>query len=421
MRKINKKIWQFGFIICLLISNFYIPIPIANAQTLGDLKKELADFKAEYEKNKEEQQLTEEELNQAKSEINTIEINIVAAQEEIVNLNNEIEQLNIEIKNKEEEIEDILVFFQVASGENAYLEYAFGAKDFTDFIYRLAVSEQLTSYNDQLVAEYQQNIEDNKKKTEELAQKQIDLANERKTLEKKVQEISLRVDRLDDYGLSIEEQIKAQENEIKIYEEAGCKDTDDLNACIAEATPYDTEFWLPLEIGQVTGWAEPRYNPVTGIYEMHHGVDMSRSGANSTDYAVYPVANGVVTNIINLTVTSSGSYARNCGGRKVFIQHNINGKIYTSAYWHLREIDVEIGQVVSKMTKIGVMGGNPATDYWDKDSYGNFCTTGAHLHLELSDRKVSAGDGYGGYRAGFIAPQYVIDFPARYEYWYSRH
>ena len=419
MKKINKIFWRTIFASCLLLANFNIPI--VSAQTLGDLKQELAEFKAEYEKNKQEQQLTESELKQAKQEINTIEINIVNAQQQIANLNNEIEQLTIEIENKEAEIEDILVFFQVASGENAYLEYAFGAKDFTDFIYRLAVSEQLTSYNEDLVAEYKQNIEDNKKKTEELAQKQIELANERTALEKKVAEISVRVDKLDEYGLSIEEQIKAQENEIKIYEEAGCKDSDDLNACIAQATPYDTEFWLPLEIGQVTGWAEPRYNPVTGNYEMHHGVDMSRSNANSTDYAVYPIANGVVTNIIDLEVASSGRYVRSCGGRKVFVQHNINGKIYTSAYWHLRAINVEVGQVVSKMTQIGVMGGNPATDYWDKDSYGNFCTTGAHLHLELSDRKVSVGDGYSSYRAGFIAPQYVLDFPNKYVYWYSRY
>ncbi len=414
-----KKVSKLLFVACLLIAN--LNIPVASAETLGDLKKELAEFKEKYEKNKQEQQLSEEELKKAKSEINDIELNIANTQKQILDLDNEIKQLNIEIENKEEEIEDILVFFQVSSGENSYLEYAFGAKDFTDFIYRLAVSEQLTSYNEQLVAEYRQNIIDNKKKTEELSKKQIELSNQRDELEDKIVEISLRVDKLDDYALSIEEEIKAQENEIKIYEAAGCKDTDDLDACIASSTPYDTSFWYPLAIGEVTGWAGPRYNPVTGIYSMHHGIDLSRSGANYTDYDVYPIANGVVTNIIDLEKDSSGLYKRNCGGRKIFIQHNVNGKIYTSAYWHLRKINVKIGQVVSKTTKIAIMGGNPATDYWDKDAYGNFCTTGAHLHLEISTKKVNAGDGYGSYRAGFIYPQYVINFPDLYVTWYSRY
>ena len=53
----------------------------------------------------------------------------------------------------------------------------------------------------------------------------------------------------------------------------------------------------------------------------------------------------------------------------------INGVNYTSVYMHLRKLYVSKGDVVSKDTQIGLMGGNPSTEYWDS------CSTGQHLHL----------------------------------------
>ena len=52
-------------------------------------------------------------------------------------------------------------------GESAYLEYTFGARDFTDFIYRTAVAEQLTKYNETLIDEFNKSIEESKQKQEE--------------------------------------------------------------------------------------------------------------------------------------------------------------------------------------------------------------------------------------------------------------
>lgn len=166
MKKSSRKIFQFLFIICLLVSNFYIPE--AQAKTLGSMREELEELKEKYANNQLQIQLTEEEIEQTKERIATIRTTILDIQENMYELKNTIEQLNQDILDKEAEIEDILVFFQVANGENSYLEYAFGAKDFTDFIYRLAVSEQLTSYNNELVEQYKQDIEESEQKTKEL-------------------------------------------------------------------------------------------------------------------------------------------------------------------------------------------------------------------------------------------------------------
>lgn len=65
----------------------------------------------------------------------------------------EIDASNKEIKEKSEQSKKIIEYYQISNGDNAYLEYAFGASDITDMVYRLAVVEQLTDYNDQVMKE----------------------------------------------------------------------------------------------------------------------------------------------------------------------------------------------------------------------------------------------------------------------------
>ena len=48
-----------------------------------------------------------------------------------------------------------------------YLEYVFTATDFTDFIYRMAIAEQLSDYNEKLISDYEDLIIENEKKKEE--------------------------------------------------------------------------------------------------------------------------------------------------------------------------------------------------------------------------------------------------------------
>ena len=60
---------------------------------------------------------------------------------------------------------------QVSNGDNIYLEYVFEAKSFTDFIYRSAIVEELTDYNDELIDKMYQMIEEDKKLQQELKEK----------------------------------------------------------------------------------------------------------------------------------------------------------------------------------------------------------------------------------------------------------
>lgn len=406
---IKKGVGIF-LIISLLISNFYIPK--VEAKTLGDLKEELRQFEEDYNNNQLEQEMTEQEIANIEAKIVNLTDNIIRLGDEIKTLNKEIEQLNKDIEEKKSEIENILSFTQISSGESAYLEYAFGAQDFTDFIYRVAIAEQLTKHNDQLVEQYKDNIKQNEIKKEELNEKQIALSNQQASLKIELDKVKETLEELDEFSLSIEEQIAAKKSEIQIYEDKGCKDNEDIKTCGMALLPPDTTFYRPLETGWLTGWFGKRDCDDPRVSCYHHGLDMSSYGANSGSIPVYSVANGVVVYVARPTYNSyTGRYNTKCGGNQVFIQHNINGVIYTSGYLHLRSIEVEEGQVVTKETIIGTVGGNPYIEYWDN------CSTGAHLHLEISTGTFNEGN----YYANRMPAQNYVNFPASLsEDWYDR-
>ena len=409
MKNFYKILCQILFVVCLLVSNFYIPK--VQARTLREMREELEELKEKYENNQLQINLTEKEIEQTKNRISTIRTTILDIQENMFELRNTIEELNQDIADKESEIDDILVFFQVANGENSYLEYAFGAKDFTDFIYRLAVSEQLTSYNNELVEQYKQDIEESEQKTKELEQEEIDLNNERDDLEVEVAKLGDKLSELDSDSISIEEQLKIMESEIKLYTSLGCGEDQTIEQCSSEVLPPDTTMWRPIPTGYISGYTGWRISPITGEKEFHHGLDMSDSGANYRDYPVHSIANGIVVYVDN----SDTSW---CGGNKVYVQHYSNGQFYTSGYWHLRDVTVEEHQVVTKNTQIGIMGGYSGTEYWDE------CSTGAHLHLELSDKPFNQEDGgnenINSLRDGFLRPELNINFPSKGVYWNDR-
>lgn len=147
--KYIKKISYVLLIIILLGVQVVIPdfIPEAEAKSLKNLKDELATLKKEYQENQGKQQATEAEIQAANNQITKLSEEKFALEEEIENLNAQIEQLNQDIENKNEDIKEIIQYYQLtATGQNAYLEYVFASTDFTDFIYRMAIAEQLSDY-----------------------------------------------------------------------------------------------------------------------------------------------------------------------------------------------------------------------------------------------------------------------------------
>ena len=397
-----KKIRKFRnlfLILILLVTCFISPVQKVHGKTLGDLKKQLQQQMEEYEKNQNEKNLTESQYNNTKNNISSIQNEIARNQDTIVSLGVEIEELNVNIKKKEEEIKDIIKFYQLSQGESTYLEYIFGATNFTDFIYRLAISEQLTKYNKDLIEEQNRMIEDNKKKQQELRDQETELNKKQEQLNRELDSIGNRLSEIIDLKVDIEEEIKLQKEAINLYEKQyNCKDTDEISVCTANKLPADTAFWRPLVTGHRSSEFGSRTYTLNGkkVTDFHTGIDITTYPNDNVP--VYAAANGRVAGVV---------YKSSCGGNKIYIHHNINGVSYTTSYVHLRKILVSVGDTVTKDTQIAVMGGNPSIETWDS------CSTGSHLHF---------GVAYGLYLKDYtnwntfvsksINPRSVVNFPS---------
>ena len=220
-----KKIFNILLITLLLFISFFSMPYKAEAKTLRDLKNEYERTKQEFEANKQKQQLTNEEISKINSNIALIQKNIEEGQKEVIRLNDENVELSNKMVEKDKEIKKILTFLQVSEGENVYLEYAFGAKTFTDFIYRMAVTEQLSNYNDKLIKEYNEMIETNKKNQKAIEKKNEELQEQQKSLSNELARLKNQIAQLYEDAVDFTEALKRQDEIIKIYEnELGCKD-----------------------------------------------------------------------------------------------------------------------------------------------------------------------------------------------------
>ena len=150
LKKFLKSIITIVIIGVILLPTFISPF-VAEAADNRTIRSILADIekqKKDLENNKNKQTLTDKQIKQIKANITLIDAEIKQGQQDVINLNNDILKLEEDIAKKDEEIKTIINFLQISSGEEEYMEYIFGAKDFTDFIYRMAITEQLSEYND---------------------------------------------------------------------------------------------------------------------------------------------------------------------------------------------------------------------------------------------------------------------------------
>ena len=216
-----KKIFKLILIISISIFIF-IKVDSIYAVNQNSSLKDLKNSMAKLDKKRQEAAARK---NQTKNEIKNMEGDIDKINKDIEDNNKAIEDaydkiadLDEEIINKQKEIDNLLSFLQVSKGENVYLEYVFQAKNFTDFIYRGAVVEQLTKYNDELIDDMYKKIEENKALQVQL-QKDIEKGEQTiKTLEEKLKTSNLTLDDLIEDETDAEAEYAASKKEVQYYE-----------------------------------------------------------------------------------------------------------------------------------------------------------------------------------------------------------
>lgn len=361
-----KKIIIFVALLIILIPILF-PEQV-KAGTLREAYANLAKLQQDATNTANKKQLTEQEIRDTNAEVTKIYSEIESITLEVSDLEKEIAELENNIDKKDKEIKDLSKYLQVSNGESAYLQYAFGSETLSEFVYRIAVIQELSDYNSKL-------IETMKIAVEESEQKALELETQKKQLDYKQREYNSKLvslgrvkEELDDTYTSIEADIAESKILLNYYEKVGCKMDDDLDVC-AGALPYNASVKRPVSSGAVTsnfGW---RTAPCYGCSSYHRGIDIGIAYGT----ALYPIANGIVTSI-NTNVNTPA-------GMTLTIIYNIKGKYYTTTYAHLSRVVTSVGKVVD-VNSVVAYSGNSGTS-----------TTGAHLHFEMTTkaRYVSSG------------------------------
>ena len=360
----KKYIIPLIIVICLYFPSVNVKAETLN-QYIAKAEASLAAAKAAREKKK----LTENEKTKALNDKDNIEKEIANTEAEIKTLEKEVKDLQEKIKVKDKEIKNLMKFVQVSNGESAYLEYAFGASSFTDFIYRISVAEQLSGYNEQLIKEFNQSIKDLEQKQKELTVKQSELNKKESELAALIQKLSAQIDDLSDAAQSSQDEYNNFMNYVNMLKSMGCGGNEEMSACRARiyrptggggggGTPYTggggnaNGFYIPLTQGRITQGYKGPY--------VHNAVDMS----NYEGAPVYSITDGYVAAV-----------SRGCGENVVYIIHP-NHSGYTTVFYHLKSVTVSRGQSVTYQTQIGTQGGNP--------DHGATCgCTGSHIDVKL--------------------------------------
>ena len=348
----------------------------AKEKTLNELQAEAKANRDAYEKAKSQKELSEAERATATEQKNNVETQINETKTQIETTQKEIEKLQEEINKKDEQIKSLMSFVQISNGESNYLEYIFGAKDFTDFIYRVSVAEQLSDYNDKLIKEYNSNVDELDKKKTELTTKQADLEKQQQQLSELEAKLDKEIENISEGMSSKDDEYKTQIGLINSLKSLGCSGGETMSSCKNRIySSYKSS-------GSSGGGASANYNGtympllsgrVTSDYgnrslDYHTGIDFSGTTA------VYPVASGVVVHVVDGSTST-------CGNHIIYVYHPDYG--YTTSYWHLVNRRVSVGQNVTPSTQLGNTGG---AGYTDGQYYGGTyvqCAYGGHIHLNL--------------------------------------
>ena len=382
--------------IILCAFSFFMLVNNVAAISLKDYRIQYEKDLAKYNNSKNKQAEAKSKINSLQGDIGNVGNNIAKYQKDIDNSKAKIEELNKEIKEKKKEIDNLLSFMQISEGDNVYLEYIFEATSFTDFIYRSAIVEQLTKYNDELIDDMYKKIEENKQLQKKLAKQIEDSEKEMDKLNNLLNSANVSLNQLVDEHVDIEEDMDASKKQYEYFKKEfknnGCSEDTDINVCLK--VPSSTGFIRPLVKATVTSEFGMRYHPTRHIWTLHSGIDLGVPiGTN-----VYPAANGVVTKIAR--VKNPNIAGSSCGGNKIYVKHLVNGKEFVTVYMHVHTIKVNLGDYVTVNTVIAGSGGGESYDY---------CTTGPHLHFSIMKGK------------SYLQPRNYVSFPAKGKRFTSRY
>ncbi len=364
MRKILCVV--LAFLICSFSINSYVQAEeMTDLQTRQEeLKNQIDEATGELEgvqddlsENLKQVQKLDERIAKSQTELEELNTKIIDLQEQIIDVEGKLKIAEERYK-RQKDILEVRLIAMYESSETQYLDVILSSRSMTDFLSNYFLITELASYDTDLLEDME------KQKNEiELAKNKLDTNREKYDTMKQNQTKTAKI--LENTKAVRENYIAKlsdQEKEIQLKIDEYNTQFDQINSEILAIAleGIDTQY-----IGGELAWPIPGYtrvtskygmriHPITGVYKLHTGVDVSAPmGAN------FVAANdGIVTK-----AEYNSAY-----GNMVIIDH---GGGVSTLYAHGSEIMVKLGDTVKRGETVVLKVGS--TGY----------STGPHAHFEV--------------------------------------
>lgn len=357
-------------VLAFLIGSFSI-ISCVQAEEITDLQTQQEELRNQIDEATGELENVQEELSENLRQVQNLDERIANAQAELEELNTKITELQDSIDeveeklkvaeekyNKQKEILEVRLVTMYETGDTQYLDVILSSRSVSDFLSNYFLITELAKYDTEL-------LEDMKKQKDEieLDKKKLDATKEKygemkqnQTKTAKILENTKMV--RENYIAKLSDKEKDVQAQIDEYHAKFEEVNKEILSLALEG--IDTQY-----IGGELAWPIPGYtritskygmrtHPITGVYKLHTGVDVSAPmGAN------FVAANdGIV-----VKAEYNSAY-----GNMVIIDH---GGGVSTLYAHGSEIMVQVGDMVKRGETVVLKVGS--TGY----------STGPHAHFEV--------------------------------------
>ena len=329
-----------------------------NLQTkLQEVGQDLNNVQNELTENLEQLQTLDEQMEQTKKDLEQLQQKIDKVLKNNKKLEEKLEVTTKKYEKQKKALESRVVALYEA-GEVQYLEVLLSSKNLVEFLSNSVLIDEITSYDTELLKEVEE-----KKQIIELAKQYLDENLQQLNVMKKSQERDTKVfENMKIIRQNYIDKLSAEEKEVQAKIDEYKSQYEQVNREILETALADG--LLADYVGGVMTWPIPGYttitsnygmrtHPITGLYTLHTGVDVS--APRGADFVA--ANDGIVTK----------AYLNPAYGNMVMIDH---GDGISTLYAHGSEILVRVGQLVKKGEPVLKVG---STGY----------STGPHAHFEV--------------------------------------
>lgn len=372
MKRIVAGFLSF-FMVFVLLS---IAVPQRSAQaadSLSDLYKKLDEIEKRQKSLEKQKAQSDKEEKQELKKIGLLSNEIGALEEKIETLNSILKQLDSKLKTKNEELSEaekqLADYYELyknrirtiyEQGDISYLEVLLQSEDFSDFLIRMDLVNELMEYDNNILDTMETQRANVKSIRDGLSADVAKQTAAKKSLE--TQKASLS--RKQKESRTLVSKLTAEQKKLAKQIAAAHAEMEKLNDAIDDLISKDEAYvggsfiWPVPGKSYISSYYGYRNDPFTGVRQFHNGIDI-------------PAPRG--TNIVasNRGTVVASTYDSYGAGYYVVIDH---GGGLSTRYYHCSKLLVKKGAAVSKGQVIALVG---STGY----------STGPHLHFTIRKNK----------------------------------